>query len=101
LSDAEAGRQGVSTRRLYDVLAEDFRKDLAEIGDPSARLLFILARASQVIHLRIAEYKARSSRLLTWRDISPLGYCWKAASPIIWLSWNGQSASSGRLLKRR
>jgi ferritin-like metal-binding protein YciE len=44
--------------RLYDVFAEDFRKELAEIGDQSARLLFTLARASQVIHLRIAEYKA-------------------------------------------
>jgi ferritin-like metal-binding protein YciE len=44
--------------RLYDVFAEDFREELAEIPDQSARLLFILARASQVIHLRIAEYKA-------------------------------------------
>jgi ferritin-like metal-binding protein YciE len=44
--------------RLYDVFAEDFRKEFAEIPDQSARLLFILARASQIIHLRIAEYKA-------------------------------------------
>ncbi len=53
------GEQPVKTGgRLYDVFAEDFRKELAEIPDQSARLLFILARASQVVHLRIAEYKA-------------------------------------------
>jgi ferritin-like metal-binding protein YciE len=42
---------------LYDVFAEDFRRELGEIQNPTARHLFILARASQLVHLRIAEYK--------------------------------------------
>jgi ferritin-like metal-binding protein YciE len=42
---------------MYDVFAEDFRRELGEIQNPTARHLFILARASQLVHLRIAEYK--------------------------------------------
>ncbi|HXY07949.1 MAG TPA: DUF892 family protein [Terriglobales bacterium] len=44
--------------RLYEVFAEDFRKELAEIQNPTARHLFILAKVSHLIHLRIAEYRA-------------------------------------------
>jgi ferritin-like metal-binding protein YciE len=44
--------------RLYEVFAEDFRNQLAEIQNPVARHLFILAKISHLIHLRIAEYKA-------------------------------------------
>lgn len=44
--------------RLYEVFAEEFREDLAEIQNASVRHFFILARASQLAHLRIAEYKA-------------------------------------------
>ena len=44
--------------RMYDVFAEDFRKELAEIQNPEARHLFILAKATHLIHLRIAEYSA-------------------------------------------
>jgi len=43
--------------RLYEVFAEDFRRELAEIQNPAARHLFILAKVSHLIHLRIAEYK--------------------------------------------
>jgi ferritin-like metal-binding protein YciE len=43
--------------RLYDVFAEDFRRELAEIQNPMVRHLFVLAKASHLIHLRIAEYK--------------------------------------------
>lgn len=43
--------------RLYEVFAEDFRRELNEIQNPTARHLFILAKASHLIHLRIAEYK--------------------------------------------
>lgn len=43
--------------RLYEVFAEDFRRELGEIQNPTARHLFILAKASHLIHLRIAEYK--------------------------------------------
>src|SRR5580692_7186067 len=42
---------------LYDVFAEDFRIELGEIQNPTARSLFVLAKASHLIHLRIAEYK--------------------------------------------
>jgi ferritin-like metal-binding protein YciE len=44
--------------RLYEVFAEDFRNQLAEIQSPVARHLFILAKVTHLIHLRIAEYKA-------------------------------------------
>ena len=43
---------------LYEVFAEDFRKELAEIQNPTVRHLFILAKINHLIHLRIAEYKA-------------------------------------------
>ena len=42
---------------LYDVFAEDFRRELGEIQNPTARNLFVLAKASHLIHFRIAEYK--------------------------------------------
>ena len=41
--------------RLQTVFAEDFRKELAEIENQTARRLFILAKASQLAYLRIAE----------------------------------------------
>jgi len=44
--------------RVYEVFAEDFRRELAEIQNPTVRNLFILARASRVVHLQIAEYQA-------------------------------------------
>jgi ferritin-like metal-binding protein YciE len=42
--------------RLQEVFIEEFRKDLAEIQNPIAKALFLLARANNLIHLRIAEY---------------------------------------------
>jgi ferritin-like metal-binding protein YciE len=54
------------TGRLYDVFAEDFRRELAEISNPTVRHLFVLAKASHLIHLRIAEYRA----LIAAADIS-------------------------------
>jgi ferritin-like metal-binding protein YciE len=44
--------------RLYDAFVEDFRSELAEIQNPTVRNLFVLAKASQVLHLRIAEYRS-------------------------------------------
>jgi ferritin-like metal-binding protein YciE len=41
--------------RLTEVFAEDFRRELAEIQAPQAKRLFVLARASQISHLRTAE----------------------------------------------
>lgn len=42
---------------VYEAFAEDFRRELAEIRNPTVRRLFFLAKASQLVHFRIAEYK--------------------------------------------
>ena len=42
--------------RLQEVFVEDFRRELAEIQNPIAKHVFVLAKASHLIHLRIAEY---------------------------------------------
>ena len=44
--------------RLQDVFVEDFRKELAEIQNPVAKRVYILAKAIHLTHLRIAEYVA-------------------------------------------
>jgi len=44
--------------RLYDAFVEDFRSEIADVQNPTARNLFILAKVSQVVHHRIAEYRA-------------------------------------------
>jgi len=44
------------TGRLQDVFLEDFRRELAEIENPMARRLFILAKINHLIHFRMAEY---------------------------------------------
>ena len=46
------------TGRLHDIFVEDFRRELAEIQNPLARHLFILAKVNHLIHFRIAEYVA-------------------------------------------
>jgi ferritin-like metal-binding protein YciE len=45
-----------STSRLQEIFIEDFRKELAEIQNPVAKKLFVLAKANHLTHLRIAEY---------------------------------------------
>jgi ferritin-like metal-binding protein YciE len=53
------GQQPVKlTGRLQEVFVEDFRRELAEIQNPIAKHLFVLAKASHLTHLRIAEYVA-------------------------------------------
>ncbi len=42
--------------RLQEIFVEDFRRELAEIQNPVARHMFILAKVSHLIHFRIAEY---------------------------------------------
>jgi ferritin-like metal-binding protein YciE len=44
--------------RLQEVFVEDFRRELAEIQSPIAKHLFVLAKATHLVHLRIAEYVA-------------------------------------------
>jgi ferritin-like metal-binding protein YciE len=44
--------------RLEEVFVEEFRKELTEIKSPIARRLFVLAKASRLMHLRIGEYVA-------------------------------------------
>jgi len=52
------GEQPVKlTGRLNDVFVEDVRRELGEIQNQTARNLFILGKATQAAHLRIAELK--------------------------------------------
>ena len=42
--------------RVQEVIVEDFRRELAEIQNPAAKLIFVLAKASQFAHLQIAQF---------------------------------------------
>lgn len=44
--------------RLQEVFVEDFKRELGEIQSSAARHLYILARATHLAHLRLAEYAA-------------------------------------------
>ena len=44
--------------RLHDVFVEDFKKELAEIKSPVAKILFIAVKAGHLMQMRIAEYMA-------------------------------------------
>jgi ferritin-like metal-binding protein YciE len=44
--------------RLHEVFIEDFRRELNEIQSPVARKLFVLAKASHLVHLQAAAYRA-------------------------------------------
>jgi len=44
--------------RMMEVFIEDFRRELAEIQNPVAKHLFVLAKVNHLVHLRIAEYTA-------------------------------------------
>ena len=53
------GEQPVQlSSRLQDLFVEDFRKELPEIQNPVAKAVFILAKASHLNHLQVAEYEA-------------------------------------------
>ena len=43
---------------LYDAFVEDFRRELKEIQSPLVRKIFVLAKASRLMHMRIGEYVA-------------------------------------------
>jgi ferritin-like metal-binding protein YciE len=42
--------------RLHEVFLEDLRNELAEIQSPIARRLFVLAKLSHLVQLRVGEY---------------------------------------------
>jgi ferritin-like metal-binding protein YciE len=42
--------------RLQEVFVEDFRRELAEIQNPAAKHIFLLAKAIHLAHFRIAEF---------------------------------------------
>jgi ferritin-like metal-binding protein YciE len=44
--------------RLQEVFVEDFHRELTEIQNPVPKHLFVLAKASHLTHLRIAEFEA-------------------------------------------
>ncbi len=52
--------------RIYDVLAEDFRNEVAEIQDTKTRRFYILAKLNNLAHFRAAEYKT----LIAAADVS-------------------------------
>jgi ferritin-like metal-binding protein YciE len=54
------------TGRLHDVFVEDFKREFAEIQSPAARHIFVLAKATHLAHLRVAEYAA----LIAAADVS-------------------------------
>jgi len=52
--------------RIYDALAEDFRKEVADIQDTKTRRFYILAKLNNLAHFRAAEYKT----LIAAADVS-------------------------------
>lgn len=52
--------------RIYEVLAEDFRKEVADIQDTKTRRFYILAKLNNLAHFRAAKYKT----LIAAADIS-------------------------------
>jgi ferritin-like metal-binding protein YciE len=44
--------------RLHDIFVEDFRRELAAIESPLAKILYIVAKANHLMHLRMGEYVA-------------------------------------------
>ena len=44
--------------RLHEVFIEDFRRELSEFQTTAARKLFVLAKASHLVHLQAAAYRA-------------------------------------------
>lgn len=51
------GEKPVKTEdRFHDVFAEDFRRELAEIQSPMAKVLFIAAKANHLMHFHMGEY---------------------------------------------
>lgn len=46
------------TGRLYEIFAEDFRKEINEIQSPRAKRLYALAKLNHLINLRKGEYVA-------------------------------------------
>jgi ferritin-like metal-binding protein YciE len=45
-------------QRLYDEFVEGFRRELNEIQSPLVRKMFVLSKASRLMHLRVGEYMA-------------------------------------------
>jgi len=45
-------------QRLYDEFVEGFRRELNEIQSPLVRKLFVLSKASRLMHLRVGDYMA-------------------------------------------
>lgn len=52
--------------KLHDLFLENFRRELGEIKSAPAKQLYILARAKQLIHMRMGEYAA----LIAMADLS-------------------------------
>jgi Mn-containing catalase len=51
-------KPGKVNERLHEVFIEDFRREIKEIQQPLARKLYVLAKASHLVHLQVAGYVA-------------------------------------------
>jgi ferritin-like metal-binding protein YciE len=65
IGEQPAQLSGTRTR-IYEALAEDFRKEVADIQDTRTRRFYILAKLNNLAHMRAAEYKT----LIAAADIS-------------------------------
>ena len=52
--------------KLQEVFMEDFKRELAEIQSPASKHIFVLAKATHLAQLRVAEYVA----LITAADVT-------------------------------
>ena len=52
--------------RIYDALAEDFRKEVSDVEASTTRRFYILAKLNNLAHLRAAEFKT----LIAAADVS-------------------------------
>ena len=108
-ADSEQARRVLQTHRgeaapedegFYDEFVQGFRKELAEIQSPLVRKMFVLSKASRLMHLRIGEYMALIRLRICW-TIQPSACFSKLASLTSSLLWNARSASSANTFGKR
>ena len=87
--------------RIYDVLAEDFRNEVADIQDTKTRRFFTSLRNSTTLLISALPSTRRSSRRLTSLATLESPHFWKPASRISSRLLNGRSAGCAGSLKLR
>lgn len=46
------------SQKMYDTFVENFREELKEIQAPLVRKMYVLSKASRLMHMRVGEYMA-------------------------------------------